>query len=148
MTRNETPSSGSKVTKSPSKRWCSPSNWIGTSLEIERLLATTELVLGSLESAYRRLSHVIEETPLESDQDFINQFFSRKLRGKVACLQVEADRRAANNRAQTRLTSSTRAQDDVDFCLRLPQPKTCRRRSSNQRVLRSPRSGQDNVEPR
>jgi hypothetical protein len=89
-----------------------------TSLRIERLLATTELIFGPYKLAYRRLTHVIDSTPLETEHDKSDQFFCRKLRGKVACLRVESDRRTGKLSSIEMLESLAQAKKDLDFCVR------------------------------
>lgn len=63
-----------------------------TSLRIQRLLATTEGLLGHYASSYRRFTHVIDTGPRETDSDLSTLFFCRKLRGRLAFLWVESER--------------------------------------------------------
>ena len=86
------------------------------SLRIERLLATTELIFGPYESAYRRLTHVINSTPWETDLDLADQFFCKKLRGRVGCLWVERDRKLGKESGSETIAFLAKAQEDLEFC--------------------------------
>jgi serine/threonine protein kinase len=94
-----------------------------TSLRIERLLATTELIFGPYESAYRRLTHVIDSTPSVTDHDFAVQFFCKKLRGKVACLSVERDRSLGKPSSSDTIAFLAKAQADLEFCVQFLDKK-------------------------
>src|SRR5262249_48267818 len=54
-----------------------------TSHRVQRLLATTEEVLGPIDRSYRRLTDLINVMPKKSDSDLRDLFFCRKLRGRV-----------------------------------------------------------------
>ena len=70
-----------------------------SSLRIKRLLATTDVVLGRYDSAYRRFAHVVPLLPSETNEERSTFLFCLKLRGKVACLWVESER--ANGKASS-----------------------------------------------
>ena len=89
-----------------------------TSLKIQRLLATTELIFGPYESAYRRLTHVIESAPSESDRDLADRFFCKKLRGRIGCLWVERERNQGNKSSSESIAFLAKAKDDLLFCER------------------------------
>ena len=88
------------------------------SLRIQRLIATTELILGPYDSAYRRLTYVIDSTPSVTDLDFSDQFYCRKLRGRVGCLWVERDRSQGKKSSSETLSFLTAAQHDIAFCVK------------------------------
>ncbi len=62
-----------------------------SSRRIQRLLATTEEILGDYASAYARLTELLKNAA-DSGDDEDAIFFSRKLRGRVAFLWVESQR--------------------------------------------------------
>jgi hypothetical protein len=62
------------------------------SLDIQRLLATTEAMFGDYECSYRRLSLVMDALVKTSDTDENRIFFCRQLRGRVGFLWIEQQR--------------------------------------------------------
>jgi serine/threonine protein kinase len=60
-----------------------------TSNRIQRLLATTEQLFGAYVESHRRLTHLVNTLPRETDPEMSDLFFCRKLRGRVAFLSVE-----------------------------------------------------------
>jgi len=83
--------------------------------KIQRLLAKTEEISCEYESAYDRLSRVIDSGASGSNDDPDMLFFCRKLRGRVAFLWVESQRDRADPLDDT-VSMLEEAKSDLDFC--------------------------------
>jgi serine/threonine protein kinase len=82
------------------------------SLETQRLLAKTEKYFEDYAPAYQRLSRIIGRYNRGDQKDML--FYSHQLRGWVACLWAEQDRKGSKADSQTRIRL-VEADNDFDY---------------------------------